>query len=62
MAGAVTARAVEWLRSFSEAPDSLIPVMAGRAEELVGSPEDVAAATWALIQEIVERIGRDPAR
>ena len=37
-------------------PESVIPVMAGRAEQFVGMPEDVAAATWALGQDVLERL------
>ena len=30
--------------------------MAGRAEQYVGSPEDVAAATWALASDVLESL------
>ncbi|MGH7804777.1 MAG: GSU2403 family nucleotidyltransferase fold protein [Candidatus Binatia bacterium] len=60
IAGAATNRAVGWLVRLSERPDSLIPSMAGRTERFVGRPDDVAASTWALIQEIAERIGPSP--
>jgi hypothetical protein len=30
--------------------------MAGRAEELVGDPEEVSQRTWALIQEILDEL------
>ena len=54
LAGPVTQRAVKWIRELCETPQSLIPVMAGRAEELVGNPGDVAEAAWALTQEILD--------
>jgi hypothetical protein len=56
VAGAVTTRSVGWLRSLCETSRSPIPARAGRAEELVGSPADVAEATWVLVQEILERM------
>jgi hypothetical protein len=44
------------LSELAASPASPLCVMAGRAEELVGDPEQVAAATWALVQEILERL------
>jgi hypothetical protein len=52
----VTDRALKWLAEFAETHQSLIPTMAGRAEELVGDPEDVAQRTWVLIQEILDNL------
>jgi len=56
VAGPVTERALTWLGEFAETHQSLIPAMAGRAEELVGDPEDVAQQTWALIQDILDSL------
>jgi hypothetical protein len=56
IAGPVTARALAWLQSLCDTPEALIPIMVGRAEALVGSPTDVAAAMWALAQDLVERL------
>lgn len=56
VAGSVTRQAVAWMRSLCATPESPIPVMAGRAEQLVGMPEEVAAATWALAQDLLDRL------
>jgi hypothetical protein len=48
-----------WLGELADTHESLIPTMAGRAEELVGDPEDVSQRTWALIQEILDDIRGD---
>ncbi len=56
VAGPVTGRALSWLGELAGTHESLIPMMAGRAEEIVGDPEDVAQRTWVLIQEILETI------
>ncbi|MGA2930018.1 MAG: hypothetical protein ABSG43_29325 [Solirubrobacteraceae bacterium] len=44
------------LGEFAETHESLIPAMAGRAEELVGDPEDVSQQTRVLIQEILDDV------
>ena len=54
VAGPVSERALTWLREFAETHESLIPTMAGRAEELVGDPEDVSQRTWVLVREILD--------
>jgi hypothetical protein len=54
VAGPVTRRALGWIDELSETHESLIPMMAGRAEELVGDPEDVAQRAWVLIREILD--------
>lgn len=54
IAGQPTAKALEWLEQLSGSPESLVPVLAGRAEEIVGDPGEVAQATWALIQDLLE--------
>jgi hypothetical protein len=56
IAGPVTRRALTWLGELAETHESLIPMMAGRAEELAGDPEDVAQIAWVLIQEIVDQM------
>ena len=57
--GPVTDRALMWLGELADTHESLIPTMAGRAEELVGDPEDVSQRTWALIQEILDDVQGD---
>jgi hypothetical protein len=52
----VTTQAVEWMRTLSNSPEAIIPMMAGRTEELVGSRDDVAQATWTLIQDVLDRL------
>jgi hypothetical protein len=56
IAGPVTIQALAWLQTLCGSPEALIPKMAGRAEALVGSPTDVAAAMWALAQDLLERL------
>lgn len=56
IAGPVTTQALAWLQLLCGSPEALIPTMAGRAEAFVGSPPDVAAAMWALAQELLERL------
>jgi hypothetical protein len=58
VAGPVSNQALKWLGDLAEQGQSLIPTMAGRAEELVGDPEDVAERTWVFIQEILENLDR----
>ncbi|HWH43744.1 MAG TPA: hypothetical protein VNT32_03345 [Thermoleophilaceae bacterium] len=59
VAGPVTDRALMWLGEHADTHEALIPTMAGRAEALVGEPEDVSQRTWALIQEILDDVGDD---
>ena len=59
LAGPVTERALVWLGEHTGTHEALIPTMAGRAEALVGDPEDVAQRTWALIREILDDVGGD---
>lgn len=59
LAGPVAERALTWLGEHADTHEALIPTMAGRAEQLVGDPEDVAQRTWALIQEILDDVGGD---
>jgi hypothetical protein len=61
LAGPVADRALTWLGEHADMPGALIPTMAGRAEELVGDPQDVAQRTWALIQEILDDVRGDRA-
>lgn len=56
VAGPPTERALTWLREFAETHESLVPAMAGRAEENVGDPEDVSQRTWALIQDVLDAL------
>jgi hypothetical protein len=50
----VTQRAVELLQQlFADGPDALGSAMAGRAEEGIGDPDLVAAATAALADELI---------
>lgn len=57
VAGQPSGRALAWLREHAETHEALIPKMAGRAEDLVGDPEDVAQRSWALIQDVLDAIG-----
>lgn len=59
LAGPVTERALTWLSEHADTHEALIPTMAGRAEALIGDPEDVAQRTWALIQEILDDVAGD---
>jgi hypothetical protein len=56
VAADVTARAIEYLRALFETPKSLGSVMAGRAEEGVGNPEEVAASVSVLGVAVVGAI------
>lgn len=53
-ASSVTTEAVAILRRLASDVGSPLCVMAGRAERLVGSPEDVAVATWALAADVLD--------
>lgn len=57
VAATVASRALDWLAELAGTHEALIPTMAGRAEEIIGDPEDVAQRTWALIQELLELVG-----
>lgn len=59
LAGPVTERALTWLGEHADTHEALIPTMAGRAEALIGDPEDVAQRTWALIQEMLDDVAGD---
>lgn len=59
LAGPVTERALMWLGEHAGTHEALIPTMAGRAEALIGDPEDVSQRTWALIQEILDDVAGD---
>ena len=59
VARAVTAQALAWLAELSAAPEALVPLMAGRFEELLGAPEEVSQSTWALIQDLLDRLPAD---
>lgn len=59
LAGPVTERALMWLGEHADTHEALIPTMAGRAEALVGEPEDVSQRTWALIQEVLDDVAGD---
>jgi hypothetical protein len=54
--GPSTAWALDGLRRLAGDPDAPLCLMAGRAEALVGSPEDVAAATWALVAGVLDAL------
>jgi hypothetical protein len=56
LAGDVTRQAVHWMRTLCGTAEGVLPTMAGRTEELVGSPADVAQATWALVQDVLDRL------
>jgi hypothetical protein len=59
IAGVVTRQAVEFLDDlFASGPVALGSAMAGRAEELVGDPEVVAAASSALARDVLAAIDR----
>lgn len=60
IAAPVASRALDWLAQLAATHDALIPAMAGRAEAVVGDPEDVAQRTWALIQELLARVQQGP--
>ena len=59
VAGPVTGPALMWLAELADTYEALIPTMAGPAEALVGDPGIVSWRTCALIQEILDDIGRD---
>lgn len=56
LAGPVTEQALAWLAELADTHQAPIPTMAGRAEELVGDPEDVAQSTWALVQDVLDHV------
>ena len=59
----VTGEAIDHLDElFGRGPDSLGAVMAGRAEELVGEPEQVASAVSFLAADLVVALRSDPTR
>jgi hypothetical protein len=58
VAGTVMSQALTWLADLSRDVDAVVPQMAGRAEEIVGDPEDVAQVTWGLVQDLLEPMGR----
>lgn len=60
LAGGVTARALDWMRALCSSPEALVPAMAGRAEQFVGSPPDVAEAMWAMAQDVLDAVGIGP--
>jgi hypothetical protein len=53
-----TETALHELAVLAAEPSSTLCVMAGRAEGLAGDPEGVAARTWGLAQELLERLPR----
>jgi hypothetical protein len=58
LAGDVTVAAVELLDELFGSSESLGALMAGRAEALVGVPEETAAAAAALALDLLEALGR----
>ncbi|HEY4277018.1 MAG TPA: hypothetical protein VGM91_02295 [Conexibacter sp.] len=60
LAGPATTAATEHLRDLFSDPGALGPVMAGRAEQLVGDPDVVAAAAAALAGDLITTL--DPNR
>jgi hypothetical protein len=58
-AGEVTLAALGFLGELFGSADSVGSVMAGRAEELVGDPEVVAAASAALAGDLLIALGRE---
>ncbi|HST54286.1 MAG TPA: hypothetical protein VLJ42_00120 [Solirubrobacteraceae bacterium] len=60
ISGATTEQAIVFLsRLFAAGPEALGPLMAGRAEILVGSPVTVSAATYMLARDLHVAIERD---
>ncbi|HEY4277006.1 MAG TPA: GSU2403 family nucleotidyltransferase fold protein [Conexibacter sp.] len=59
-AGAATAMAIGHLRNLFADPSALGPIMAGRAEQLVGEPEVVAASAAALAGDLVAVLDQAP--
>lgn len=55
-----TIAAVGYLRDLASSPEADLCVMAGRAEERAGDPEGVASRTWALAQDVLDRLGAAP--
>jgi hypothetical protein len=54
LAGKATTHAIEYLRVlFADGPDALGAVMAGRAEQLVGEPVVVSAASAVLAADLL---------
>lgn len=59
LCGAATEDALGHLDElFAQSPEALGPTMAGRAEEGIGEPEQVAVATWLLAQDLLSDIRR----
>lgn len=57
LCGAITEEAITFLDGlFARGPDSVGPTMAGRAEEGLGDPEQVAMATFILAQDLVNAL------
>ena len=56
VAGPVSRRALTWLGELADTHESLIPLMAGRAKELAGDPEDFSQRTWALTPDILDEM------
>lgn len=53
LAGTATRQALDYLRELFDSAEALGAVMAGRAEELVGDPAVVSAATAALADDLL---------
>jgi len=58
VSSAVTSRALAWLGELADTAQADVPMMAGRAEALVGDPVDVAQSTWGLIQDLLDALAR----
>lgn len=58
LAGRVTREALDYLAHLFRQADSVGSIMAGRAEELVGDPAVVAAASAALASDLLVAVGR----
>lgn len=53
----VTAQTLEWMpEMFSQGPDAIGSIMAGRAEEGVGDPDLVAASVAAMVADVLEAV------
>jgi hypothetical protein len=57
LAGDVTRIALDFLTQLFGRADSVGPIMAGRAEELVGDPAVVSAACAALADDLLTEVG-----
>lgn len=53
-----TRQAIAFLRDLASSPESRLCTMAGAAEAEVGDPGEVATRTWALAQDVLERLDR----